>query len=516
MSRSGLLFGIMCVCAMARTVWATEPAGLLAEWNFDEGQGEVVSDSNSRGLNGKISGAQWAKHGDGFAISLDGFDDYIDLGESRGLGIGGPLTVEAWIRPMRKAHGEAMLLGEAYSTYALTYYNGNQAHWYIGSGGNNVRGKLTLHEWNHVVATFDGKQMNLWINGQLAGTRESKIKSYEPTGHFLLGIKDSPQSPNFKGMVDKVRVYDYAISQEKIMAHFQAEKGNYLDLTWHNRVKVTPYHYQAREEILVEADYEKMLPLKGTGQLEVTLSRKEKPEDIIEQQVLGQVSEIGMAEVNLSCRNLSDGNYLVRVRLTDDHGAYPVEEFTFSYPRKPRPLVSPTESVAPPLPPKREPGSFGFKLSKGGGFSLTIKELHYPFESRISWPNGDFNRLTATDTLHRKGEKTWKVSVQATGENRYEVEAEGDFYTIHREIEVFSTHVYVKDRYTNTTNQDLGILIYNETPVKLEQITRSWLSGYERRGRQAMLSYPHYSLSAFLTDANTGLGIIPIDDVYVV
>ncbi len=73
MSRSGLLFGIMCVCAMASTVWATEPAGLLAEWNFDEGQGEVVSDSNSRGLNGKISGAQWTKHGDGFAISLDGF-----------------------------------------------------------------------------------------------------------------------------------------------------------------------------------------------------------------------------------------------------------------------------------------------------------------------------------------------------------------------------------------------------------------------------------------------------------
>ena len=42
---------------------------------------------------------------------------------SGGSGIGGPVTLKAWLKPMRKAHGEAVVLGEGFSTYVLTYYN---------------------------------------------------------------------------------------------------------------------------------------------------------------------------------------------------------------------------------------------------------------------------------------------------------------------------------------------------------------------------------------------------------
>jgi hypothetical protein len=42
------------------------------------------------------------------------------------------------------------------------------------------------------------------------------------------------------------------------------------------------------------------------------------------------------------------------------------------------------------------------------------------------------------------------------------------------------------------------------------------LSGYERRGRQAELNYPDYGPSTFFTDKNTGFGVVPIDDVFVV
>ena len=73
----------------------------------------------------------------------------------------------------------------------------------------------------------------------------------------------------------------------------------------------------------------------------------------------------------------------------------------------------------------------------------------------------------------------------------------------------------MKDRYTNTTDQDLGLLIYNETPVKPGQVKKSFLSGYDRRGRQQEGS-TDYCPSAFFTDANTAIGIVPIDDVYVV
>lgn len=95
-------------------------------------------------------------------------------------------------------------------------------------------------------------------------------------------------------------------------------------------------------------------------------------------------------------------------------------------------------------------------------------------------------------------------------------DAQGAFYAIHRVIAISPTHVSIKDRYTNTTDQDLGLLVYNQTPIKPADVTHSLLSGYEREGRQAELSYPDYGPSVFFNDDRNGMGIIPIDDVFVV
>ena len=146
---------------------------------------------------------------------------------------------------------------------------------------------------------------------------------------------------------------------------------------------------------------------------------------------------------------------------------------------------------------------------------MTTQGAKYAVESRVSWPNGNFNRLTA-GAAHDGGEKAWKTRVRKTAENRYAIRAGGDFYGIRRDIEVRPTHVYVKDTYTNNSDGDLGLLIYNEVPVKADQVTKSYLSGREGRGRPPVLPYPDYGPTLFFADANTGVGIIPIDDVFVV
>ena len=97
MSRCRLLFAIVCVCVMATTAWAAKPAGLLAEWNFDEGRGDVAHDSTGHGHEAKVYGATWVKQGGGFAISFDGLDDYINLTAARKLDITGPISIETWI-----------------------------------------------------------------------------------------------------------------------------------------------------------------------------------------------------------------------------------------------------------------------------------------------------------------------------------------------------------------------------------------------------------------------------------
>ena len=521
MSEFKLLTTIACVCMVCLSARAASPPTLLAEWNFDEGQGQVAPDASGHGHDAAISGGAWIKQAEGFALGLDGFDDYVDCGDSAAMGIGGPLTIEAWVKPQRQTVSNANLFGETYSTYLLTYYNMNLC-WYVGHEGgpkaNWLGKKLDLNQWSHVAATYDGEQLSLWVNGRLVRQRKSVIESYQPKGQFLIGTKGRPDLPKFKGAVDRVRVYRSALADDRIVAHFKAEAVDYgFDPTWFSRLKVTAYPYLDRGQVLVAADYTGLQPLQGNGKLEVTLAATDKPDHIIQRHLIDDLRpEIGLEEVALDSSSLAQGQYLVRVSLRDDHQIYPVEEFRFSFPAQMASVPAPAQRVADPLPPEPGPTAFGFEMNQGGGFTLTIKGVRYPFQSRISWPNGDFNQLAAGAQPYANGEKSWQVKVHERDENTFEVQARGDFYTIQREVAVFPTHVYIKDQYTNTSGEDLGLLIYNEMPVKSEQVIGSWLSGREMKGRQEPKRTPNYGPTVFVTDAHTGIGMIPIDDVYVV
>src|SRR5262249_5265948 len=154
---------------------------------------------------------------------------------------------------------------------------------------------------------------------------------------------------------------------------------------------------------------------------------------------------------------------------------------------------------------KAPPTLLKLEAAKGGGFNIDFGKGRYKFQSRVSWPNGDFNTLAASDKPATTGEKTWSVRTKADGKDRFLVDAEGKFYKIHRELEAFADHVQVKDTYTNLTDQDLGLLIYNEMPLRPNQLTQSLLSGLEKFGRQEELTYPNYSPTLFVADANAGL-----------
>ncbi len=499
----------------------------LAEWNFDEGHGAVTHDATGNGHTAKILGATWVKQDDGFALRLDGLDDYIELSATKKLAFTGPVTIEAWIKPEVKSQGLAALFGGSLTSYFVAYYtHAELVYWFIGSGGNKVAAHVNLREWNHIAATFDGHRMELWINGRLAQkpyrSKESKFKTYKTDGSMIAGTKGRPDLPRFRGMMDKVRIYDHALSGAQAVAHYKNEAPAYgIDPAWFRRAKVTGYEYLDRGEVLLEINYKGLQPLAGEAQIGVGLSNKQRPDQLIQWQLIESVPDVGVVEAKFSCDELSAGDYVVRVAMEDDDGAHPVEEFEFSYPAQPPRVASPEDQTAGPLPPASRPGPFELTMGQAGGFTLRINEESYRFQSRISWPNGDFNHLTA-DGAAVGGEAAWRVAIaqqvspfdsaQGKQSQRYKVEAGGDFYTIHRQIDVFATHVYVKDTYTNTGDEDLGLLIYNEMPINRDRFVESRLGGWERGGRPETA----FSPSVFVADKNTGIGIIPIDDVYVV
>jgi hypothetical protein len=501
---------------LSAPIYALDESGLLARWTFDEGKGEIARDS-ANGHEAQLSGLAWKAQQTGAALAFGGLGGSVDCGESKSLGIGGPITIEAWIKPTRKPNGEMVLFGEGYDSYVVTFYNTELCLFYIGSGGNNVSGKLALGTWNHLVATFDGTDLSMWINGREVMKRPSQFKQYEATRHFLIGTPNRPDLPKFKGAIDDLRVYNRALSGSEIAAHFKNEASAYgFDPTWFNRVRVTPYFYFDRGEVVVEADYRGLLPLDGKGGMQVVLARKDNPETPLQRQTLNTAPATGLAELKLNTKTLEAGEYVIEASLKDAKRSWPVERAAFSYPPKQTPLRAPSKSVVAPLPAPSTPTPFDFKLASGGGFELTLQGATYAFQTRISWPNGSFNRLTAGEAADSAGEKSWKVSTSTASLNRYSVDAKGASYSVHREMSVHPTHVYIKDTYTNATDQDLGLIIYNETPLTSERVKTSFISGHERLGRQPELGFPDYGPTAFFADDKAALGIVPIDDVFVV
>jgi len=221
MLRLGLSFTVVCLSSISS---AAEPQGLLAEWMLDEGAGDVAHDSSGNGRDAKVYGASWVRQGDGFALSLDGPDAYVECGENQALGVTGPVTVEAWIKPMGEPRSDAHLLGVGMSGYAMTHYR-DRLCWYVGHGKppNWLGVKLTSGQWSHVAATFGDQRMSVWVNGQEVASRKTEVKTYPLDGSFHMSSKARPGIAKFRGVLDNVRVYNRVLAREEILARLKTE-----------------------------------------------------------------------------------------------------------------------------------------------------------------------------------------------------------------------------------------------------------------------------------------------------
>ena len=209
-----------------------QEAGLAAYYAFDAGRGTVLKDSSGHGNHGAIHGASWREVPGGYALGFDGIDDYVDCGNPPALDIRGPITLMAWLCPAGlQPAKEPGIVGKQFSSYLMTYYLNRLCFWYINSGGNNTFATLLPGTWSHVAATFDGKFLRIYVNGKLARTSRPHPGPINQGNNFLIGaLSGDPTAadPNyrasgaFKGMIDEVKVYGRALSDEDIGAQYHS------------------------------------------------------------------------------------------------------------------------------------------------------------------------------------------------------------------------------------------------------------------------------------------------------
>jgi len=198
--------------------------GLVAEWLFEEGQGDVVRDTSDNNNNGVLhNDPQWVQDGIGTAMRFDGIDDYIDCGTTATIDLTETVSLEAWVKPEKPSTGEPLIAGKGIYAYGLTW-TGSLIYFYISDGSWKATAPLPLRQWSHVVGTYDGKRMQLYVNGELVNgfimiEPNTPIKSRGSSA--MIGRLAKAY---YCGLVDNVRIYSRPLSQKEVQEHYEQEK----------------------------------------------------------------------------------------------------------------------------------------------------------------------------------------------------------------------------------------------------------------------------------------------------
>lgn len=215
--------------------------GLVGHWTLDETTGTNVVDQSGRGNNGT-----WASDDSatdvkttagiiGSAVSFDGIDDGIYLGQNPDFdfSVTNAFTISAWVRPSGGA-GESVFsrglanTGPTGVVYSLFRNPSNRWEIEIGDGtaaigavdNGTTNNTISLNEWQHITATWDGTDLILYKNGEPGPINNSPgFTMWDHTNVARRETAIGASSRNypvpgdeFEGDIDEVRVYNRALT----------------------------------------------------------------------------------------------------------------------------------------------------------------------------------------------------------------------------------------------------------------------------------------------------------------
>lgn len=247
----------------------TADPNTVALWHFDEGTGSTTADNSGNGNTGYLGsplvtgdsaeptwvdttlaidssckdnfgtnyGATWTMNGiyDG-ALDFDGIDDYVRVPRTSSLEPT-EVTVEAWIKSFGYPGAHKYIVGKFYTalgwdSYSI-YTSGGGVRFYIGHAEGYVGSPISGAEvwdggWHHIVGTFDGASVRLYVDGSEVGTGTSTTVSiaYNTLGDLFIGSYGTqyPQYFAFSGSIDEVRVWNTALSAAEVYTSYKSKR----------------------------------------------------------------------------------------------------------------------------------------------------------------------------------------------------------------------------------------------------------------------------------------------------
>jgi len=215
----------------------TDP-NLVCWWKFDDASGKTASDSSRFGrkgtLNGDLSFDKDSAPGRiRKALKLDGENDYIEIVKYKGVTGTRPRTVAAWIKTTT-SRGQIISWGlDDYGKMFLFCFIRGRIGMTPNGGYLYINTEVHDDKWHHIAAVVQDVELpnlhddvKLYKDGTLAEIHDIGLLDLWPidTGSDL----DVRIGRQFKGLIDDVRLYDRALSENEIKALFELQSSRPL------------------------------------------------------------------------------------------------------------------------------------------------------------------------------------------------------------------------------------------------------------------------------------------------
>lgn len=208
------------------------PPSLVAAFSFDEGSGTTAADSSGLNNNGNLqAGASWDNNGKyGKAISLSGAaDSYVEIPYDSSINLNpNGMTLEAWVKPSQAISGFKAVISRSNQGPYYWLYAGSAS--YLCSSLAAVGGfaatlnnaacddtSLSTTNWTYIAVTYDGKALRYYRNGLPINTVTATENMPTDTSTLRIGASGY-LGEEFSGLIDEVRVYNYARTQSQIQS----------------------------------------------------------------------------------------------------------------------------------------------------------------------------------------------------------------------------------------------------------------------------------------------------------
>ena len=206
-------------CSETVTASTSGEKGMIANWQFEEN----LNDNTENWFDGICSVTpNFTESQQAGTKALNMSSGYVRLPYQ--IADMDEMTIAVWVNWQSSSNWQRIFefCNGADEYMFLTPSNGSVMRFAIKNGGTeqyvDSRNRLTARTWKHVAVTIGNNKVTLYVDGVEVGSNSNitiKPSDFRPVFNCL-GYSMSKTVPAFRGYLDDLRIYNYALSQEEV------------------------------------------------------------------------------------------------------------------------------------------------------------------------------------------------------------------------------------------------------------------------------------------------------------